>query len=583
MVKNLNSLLKKRFDLPSSKEVRLIARTLEYREKIVFWVFFSMFIIGFGGLLQTMNERAAASVPIPGGAIYEGMVGMPRFVNPLIAISDADRDLTELIYAGLMKPDGNGGLTPELAEKYEISEDGLSYTFTLRDKLTWHDGEPLTADDVAFTVKTVQTPLVRSSKRANWEGVEVEVLNEHAVRFHLKKPYAPFLGNTTLEIIPKHIWSGASPEQISLSQFNIEPVGAGPYKIKTISRNASGITSSYTLGSFGEYALGKPYVREINLHFYNSETELMRAYSAGTIESIGAVSPDHANRLLREGSELKSIRLSRVFGVFFNQSKNQALTDPNVREALIAATDKQGIINDVLMGHGITIASPIPPGTLGAMDEQSTGNSSFNPDDAKKLLTKSGWKINETTGIVEKRVGKVITPLKISISTSVAPDLVATANKLKDMWRAVGVDVEVKVFEIGDFDKNVIKSRDYDALLFGEVVGYDPDPFAFWHSSQRNDPGLNIAMYANIAVDKILDSARKIVDPGERANKYIDMQKEIASDMPAIFIYSPDYLYIIPAKLQGLDTTSITGSSERFANVHKWYTDTKKVWRFLIR
>ncbi|MBI5742887.1 MAG: peptide ABC transporter substrate-binding protein, partial [Candidatus Niyogibacteria bacterium] len=578
-MKQLTSILGRRFDLPSAKELRFIARTLEQKEKIAFWIFFFMFVIGTLGLLSILNDSAATEVPVSGGAYYEGLVGTPRFVNPLITISDADRDLTELVYAGLMKPDGRGGLTPELAEKYEVSPDGLTYTFTLRDGLAWHDREPLTTDDIAFTVKLVQTPLVRSVKRANWEGVTAEVVDPRVIRFHLKKPYAPFLGNTTLEIVPKHIWSGASPEQIALSQFNIEPIGAGPYKIKKVTRNSSGIVSAYTLAPFENYALGEPFIKEIVLDFYNSEAELLRAYAAGSIEAVGALTPKNAE-MLRAGSRMEPLGLSRIFGVFFNQSKNQALTDINVRKALALATDKQRIVNDVLSGYGSTIARPIPPGTLGAIENQAGGDIKFDPEAAKALLAKSGWKPNAASGVMEKKVKKNTQPLEISISTSVAPDLTTTANLLKDMWGAAGIKTEVKIFEIGDFDKDVIRSRDYDTLLFGEVVGYDPDPFAFWHSSQRNDPGLNIAMYASTGADKLLEAARKTTDPAERAEKYAALQAEIEKDLPAIFIYSPDYLYIVPDHLKGFDSTNITTGAERFANVNNWYIDTKKVWRF---
>lgn len=582
-MKKIFSLLKKRFDLPSVKESRFIVRTLTGREKIVFWIFFALFTISTIGLLAALNDMAADEVPVFGGTIHEGSVGTPRFINPLTAVSDADRDLTELVYAGLLKPDGRGGLLPELAEKYEISDDDLTYTFVLKEGLVWHDGEPLTAEDIFYTIKMVQTPLVRSVKRANWEGVTMEIQDARTIRFHLKKPYAPFLGNATLEIIPKHIWSGVGPDQLTFSQFNIEPIGAGPYKIKKISRNTSGLTDSYMLEPFADYALGRPYIKNIVLHFYNSETDLLRAYAAGAVENIGAVSPNNVERILRSGSHLESMRLSRVFGIFFNQNKNQALTEYNVRRVLALATDKQRIINEILHSHGKIISDPIPPGTLGALPEDSADNPGYDPEQARKLLVNAGWKINEETGIAEKKIKKSTVPLRISISTSNAADLNAAANLLKNMWQEIGVAVDVRTFEIGDFDKDVIRERGYEALFFGEVVGYDPDPFAFWHSSQRNDPGLNIAMYANTAADKILDAARKISDPEKRAEKYQALQETIRKDLPAIFIYSPNYLYIVSDRLRGFDTTAITGSPERFANIHRWYTDTKKVWRFLIK
>lgn len=563
-------------------EIKIIIHTLKPKEKITFLLLVCVFVVSVLGALFILNNKMAVEVPYPGGAIYEGIVGTPRFLNPLIAISDADQDIDQLIYAGLLKSDGQGRLVPELAESYAISPNGLTYTFTLKNGLVWHDGQPITTEDVAFTIKAAKTPLIKSPKRANWEGVEVEVQDPRVIKFILKKPYTPFLENATLQILPKHIWEDITPDQISLSQFNIEPVGAGPYRIKKIYRNSSGIINSYALESFNDYALGKPYITNMVLNFYKSESELLANYLNNNIKSMGSISPKNVTEALRRGSGVRTMTLSRIFGVFFNQNKNKTLADYSVRKALLLATDKEKIVNEILDGYGTIISYPIPPGTFGSMNTGATEEKTYDPEAAKKLLEKSGWKQN-SSGFFEKTNKKVTTELAITLSTSMTPDLVATAEMLKSMWEAIGIKTEVKTFDIGDFDKNIIRPRDYDALLFGEVAGYDPDPFAFWHSSQRNDPGLNIALYANIAVDRLLEDARATSDPKKQAQKYEAFQKEILEDIPAIFLYSPYYLYATPNYLKGNDTTHITASSERFAKVNQWYIDTKKVWKFLLK
>ena len=560
-------------------KIRYIIRALKTKEKVAFAVFALFFLTGIIGFSGIINDRIAVEVPIDGGVLSEGIIGFPRFINPLIAASETDRDLTELVYAGLLKSDGQGGLKPELAEKYEISEDNLAYTFFLKENLRWSDGQPITAQDIAFTVKLVQDPSLKSPKRANWEGVETEIINPLAVKFILKKPYAPFLENAALEIIPSHLWNGLNPEQISLSQFNVEPIGSGPYRVKNISRNSSGIINSYALESFEDYALKKPYLKKIIFKFYNSEADLLSAYKNRIIDSLGAVSPQKIPTVLEKRSKLKTMTLPRVFGVFFNQNKNKSLTDETVRKALKLAIDKRKIIKEVLAGYGSVISHPIPPNTLGFMEEEN--NNGYNPEQAKILLEKAGWKLNKESGIMEKKVKKEKIPLVLSLSTSMAPELVKTAELLKTMWENAGVKTNVKIFEIGDFEKNIIRPRDYDAILFGEITGFDPDPFAFWHSSQRNDPGLNIALYTSIAADNLLEKARSIADQAERAEKYLAFQKEVQKDVPAIFLYSPHYLYIIPERLKGMDTSHLTVPSNRFAQVNEWYIDTKKVWKFL--
>ncbi len=562
-------------------EIKIIFHTLKPKEKITFLLLIVAFIVSVLGVLFVLNDKVAIEVPYPGGTLHEGIVGTPRFLNPLIAVSDADQDINQLVYAGLLKSDGQGGLTPELAKSYEISPDGLVYTFTLKDNLTWHDGKPITAEDVAFTIKTAKTPLIKSPKRANWEGVEVEVQNPLTIKFILKKPYTPFLENATLRMLPKHIWEEITPDQISLSQFNIEPVGAGPYRIKKIYRNSSGIINSYVLESFSEYALGEPYITRMVFNFYNSESELLTNYLNNGIQSMGSISPKNITEVLRHGSDVHAMTLSRIFGVFFNQNKNKTLADYSVRKALLLATNKEKIVTEILADYGTTISHPIPPGTFGSMNTNVSEEKTYDPEAAKKLLEKSGWKKNKS-GFFEKSNKKSATELAITLSTSMTPDLVATAEMLKKMWEEVGIKTEIKTFDIGDFDKNIIRPRDYDALLFGEIAGYDPDPFAFWHSSQRNDPGLNIALYANITVDRLLEDARAISDPKKQTQKYAAFQKEIQKDIPAIFLYSPHYLYAVPNYLKGNDTAHITTPSERFATVNQWYIDTKKVWKFLL-
>jgi peptide/nickel transport system substrate-binding protein len=157
--------------------------------------------------------------------------------------------------------------------------------------------------------------------------------------------------------------------------------------------------------------------------------------------------------------------------------------------------------------------------------------------------------------------------------------LVRVAGIIKENWVELGARVEVRVFEIADLSQNVIRPRKYDTLLFGEVVGRDPDPFAFWHSSQRNDPGLNIALYTSRKVDKILEEARSSISPAIRKEKYEEFQGEIAQDVPAIFLYSPYYIYFIPKALEGFDTRHIVIPAERFTNISKWHFETKYVWK----
>ena len=579
--------LPKQEDFPSLLDMRCSLRNFSFKEKIVF-LFLTIFLLtGALGLLWKIDRSFAIEIPKSGGTLTEGIIGTPRFINPLLSISDADRDLTSLVYSGLMRADARGGVMPDLAEKYEISEDGLSYTFFLRDKLTWSDKEPITSDDIIFTIDQAKDSVLKSPQRASWEGVEVEKIDDRTVRFSLKRSYAPFMENMTLGILPKHIWKEIPAEQMTFTDFNIKPIGSGPYEISKITKDSTGIIQSYTLSSNKNFALGKPYIDNLILKFYPSEKKIISAYESGEIDSVGGISPQNVIKIKRSETELKNLLLPRVFAIFFNQNIADIFSSKDIRQALNLAIDKEKIVREVLQNFGSVLSHPLPPGSIGALDLQEEISQTPYEENLKKaaaILEKAGWKLNDQDKIYEKKGKKKETiKLEFDLSTSNAPELVQTAELLKVMLEKIGVKTNVKIFEIGDLNQNVIRPRKYDALLFGIMMGRDPDPFAFWHSSQRNDPGLNIALYTNITADKLLEEARTISDVEKRKEKYRTFQEQVEKDIPAIFLYSPEYIYLIPKSLMGLNTDTIIIPSERFSQIHKWYMETEKIWKIFAK
>jgi peptide/nickel transport system substrate-binding protein len=575
------SFLKRVFDLPRHQEVVYVSRTLPPKEKVIFIGLGIIFIFSTLVIVWKTNNSLLTEKPTSGGAFSEGVVGTPRFINPLLAVSDADRDLSALIYSGLMRVDSNGNLMPDMADRYEISSDGLSYTFFLKDNLKWHDGEAITADDVLFTIQQAKNPELKSVKRANWEGVDVQKIDAQTIKFTLKKPYSPFLENTTMGIIPEHIWKEASPEQMAFSEFNIEPIGSGPYKISAVARNSSGIISSYSLSANKNFSLGRPYIEKVTIRFYSSEKELTEAYSSGAVGNIGGVTPQNIFDLDTTASDIRTLNLPRIFAVFLNQNNIKAFAQKEVREALLMATDKDRIIKEVLRGFAEKINGPIPPGVFGVNE---TAPSTYDPARAKRILENSGWKPEKGTNILTKKSGKETLRLEFSLSTSDSFELKRTAELIKEMWEPLGIKVDLRIYEIGDLNQNIIRTRKYDALFFGEVVGRDSDPFAFWHSSQRNDPGLNIALYTNPQVDKLLEEARIATETEKRVAKYKQLQDAVTKDIPAIFVFSPDFIYITSKTIKGLDKTdNIASPPERFSQIYNWYIQTDKVWKIFAK
>jgi peptide/nickel transport system substrate-binding protein len=520
-------------------------------------------------------------VPDYGGAITEGVVGSPRFINPLLSVSDTDRDLSSLIYSGLMKVGADGSLVPDLAKSYEVSPDGLTYTFVLRDDIYFHDGTKVTADDVVYTITTAKDDNLKSPRKANWDGVRVEKMSDNTVVFSLKTPYSPFIENTTIGILPKHIWKSATADEFPFSKYNENPIGSGPYRVSSIVFTSSGLPSEYHLTSFDKYAGGRPYIDNVVIKSYAGKKDLISAWKNGDVQSISGLSSDDLIGLSISDYNMIEAPLPRVFGIFFNQNSAPVLVNKEVRQALEMSVDKESIVKEALGQNGQTVDEPMPPATLSSQNnDQWTASST---EKAKALLISKGWKQNESTGIFEKKDKKTLTTLAFSISTANVPELKTTAQILQRNWQALGAKVDVKIFEIGDLNQNVIKTRKYDSLLFGEIIGRSMDFYPFWHSSERNDPGLNIAMYANLKADKDLESLRQTTDQKARLSWYQKFRNEIENDIPAVFLYSPYFTYIMPKSVKNVTLPQISNSSERFSNISKWYIETNDVWKIFVK
>ena len=568
--------------LSSKNEVKKAISHFSKREYSVFLGLVTILCISTLVILQNINKSFMVNVPMDGGSIAEGIIGTPRFINPILAFSDADQDLVTLIYSGLMRKNSDGSLTPDLAEKYEVSKNGLTYTFTLKDKIYFHDEKPVTADDIIFTVNKIKDPVIKSPKKGNWDGISIEKIDEKTIKFTLKQPYASFLENTILGIMPAYLWN-TTP--IELNDANTQPVGSGPYKVEKVSKQSTGLIDYYDLVPFKKFNLGKPYLSKITLRFYPNENDQISALERGEVDQISSITPANAQILKEENYRVESLTLPRVFGLFFNQSQNQIFTDKNIIMAIDLAINKDSIVRDVLLGYGVVINGPIPPNMIDYQksNKEDTASHEEKIKKAQDILNKGGWK-KGTDGFLQKTIigknkKKTISYLEFSISTGNAPELAKSAELIKQDLENIGMKVDVKTFEIGNLNQSVIRPRKYDALLFGQIINYKSDLFAFWHSSQRKDPGLNVAMYTNAKVDKILEDAFVTIDEKSRIKKYIQFEDEIKKDIPAIFLYSPDFIYIVSKNIQGFSIDHIITPGDRFLNSYLWYTKTDNVWK----
>lgn len=509
-------------------------------------------------------------VPTEGGVLEEGLVGNARYFNPLLSsTNEVESDINGLIFAGLLKFDPNGQLVPDLAESYTVSEDGKVYEFILREELIWHDKKPLNADDVLYTFKTIQDPIFKSPERGAWENVLIEQIDQRKIKFTTEVPYSAFLQKLTIGIIPKHLWSAVKPENFSLAELNTKPIGSGPYKFKKLEKTKSGTIKSVALEANKNYHIKEPYISDIIFKIYPSPASLKEAFDAGLISATGRLSGSETTKL-SDNYNIRRIKIPRYFSIFFNEEQNSLLNDKVIRRALAMAINKTAIVSDILNDYGSPIGSPLPENVF----EFVSYNELFPYDveGAKALLEQNGWTNPDGENVRQKEGVK----LALTLTSIESGEFEKVAEFIKSAWEEIGVKVELIAYNSGSIQTEVIRPRQYQALLFGQALGLTPDTFSFWHSSQKRDPGLNLSLYENKVVDQLLTEIRQDINNATRNEKLKQFKQLVAEEIGGIFLYSSDYIYVLNKSIRGIDTTKIQLPQHRFANIEKWYINTER-------
>ncbi|MFZ2984662.1 MAG: ABC transporter substrate-binding protein, partial [Candidatus Moraniibacteriota bacterium] len=377
--------------------------------------------------------------------------------------------------------------------------------------------------------------------------------------------------NLTVGIMPKQILENIAPENFFLADYNLAPVGSGPYSFFGSEKDSSGNILSYELRAWNNYFEGAPYISKVTFHFYPDETALINAYNRKEILGINSVTPDSLAKLeKRQSTRIYDINIPRVFAVFFNMTKSVALASDEVRAALSYATDRDAIIAEVLSGKGQPALSAFLPFMAGY--DSSLARPSFDQEKANALLDNSGW----TRGADGVRT-KGNAALEITLTVPDWPELSRTAHLLQEQWERIGARVTVNVIGAADLQQNVIRPREYQALLFGEAAMLSSDPYSFWHSSQKRDPGLNLALFDNKDADDILVSLREEPDFEKQLEKYRAFQIILSKENPAVFLYTPTYLYVVSDVVKGVDVQNIDAAHFRLSNIRDWYMNTQRI------
>ena len=499
------------------------------KERIIFLVASGVAAVSFVVVMGVLFTNATKAIPSAGGEYAEGMVGQPEYVNPVIATSEADLDLVKMVYSNI----------GDIADSIDVSTDTRTWTVHLKDGLTWQDGQKLTSDDVVFTVDSIQDPDANSPLFASWQGVAVSRVSELEVQFNLVNPYSFFGDNLkNLYIVPKHLFADTPPGNWHLSDYNLKPVGSGPYKFSSYEQTNGGFISNYNLQAWNGNG-AQPLIENFDFQFFTGENALVAAFNDGQIGGFGGASPEAVSEIARP-YDLFAWRTSGYYAVFFNQSTNLALQDPAVREALSTALDRSDIVSQVFNDNGAPEYGPIPEGAAYYVPAASTTSSL---DFASTTLTNAGWLVASDT-FRYKIMNNTPIPLIVNLTVPQIDFLAKTASLLQSTWQQLGIQVNINTDTPDDIVNQTIKNRNYEALLFGNILGPDSDLYSFWDSSQRFYPGLNLAIYSNKNVDAAIEDARQNTASTVIAADFATAQADIVNDDPGhIPVFAGLHLY----------------------------------------
>jgi peptide/nickel transport system substrate-binding protein len=557
--------------VPHWRQLKYLPQLFSRQEWLTVKIFFMVFCLALLALLVDGFFLLTKVAPATGSSYTEGLVGTPKLINPLYAsLNDVDQDLASLVYAGLVRVNAARQIVPDLAESWTVSSNQREYTFVLRKNLKWHDGEKVTADDVVFTIETLRDPEFKSPLAANFSGVKVEAIDEQIVKFILPNSYTPFLENLRLGLLPAHLWQEVVPANALLVDYNLKPIGAGPYKFESLIKDKLGNIKVYTLERHKDYLPQAPYLKEISFKFFPDFEAAATALKNHQVEGISYL-PAVLNELVGERHDLKFnlLGLPQYIALFFNQKTNTAMADLKVRQALAYALDKKEILAVALGANGEIIDTPILSGMVGF--SPNVAKYEFNVTKAQELLESAGWKLLGET----RKKNNV--ELKIVLTTVNRAENYKAAQVIQKMWRALGLRVDLQIMEAGQIQNEIIRDRNFEVLLFGELLGLDPDLYPFWHSSQSGGTGLNITGFSHKEADLLLEETRQITDLKQRHDKYVKFQEILAAQLPAIFLFTPKYIYPLPDKIKGFTAALISLPSDRFDGIMDWYVKTKRV------
>lgn len=619
---------------PSPQQLKYVGRFFSSGEKKLIVSLAIVAVITSMVWGAVFMRRHLVRIPALGGEYREALVGEPKYINPLFAsANDVDSDIASLLYSGLFRYNDKRELIPDLAAGYKVSADGKVYDVTLRPGIKWSDGAPFGAADVIYTFELLQNSETGSPLYESFQGIEIKKINDNAVRFTLKQSFAPFIQTLTVGILPEHSWQSVDkPSNMRLARANLQPtVTMGPWGFKELRKSSDGAIQTYTLVRNENYYGEKPYFKTLIFSFFPDSALAIQKMHNQNVDGL-AFSPRAQNDLLSSRNlSSHTLELPQYTALFFN-TQDTVLKDKDLRLTLRSGVNKELIIKEALNGQGTVVHSPFLPNMVGYNPDIKIFP--FNPDEANANLDKKWTRIQpeeyfklrkdqliknyradleeqlktsssttSTARIIQEELASADTQLTEVVQQEMNPtqtfyrkdkanqilsltitcldtlEQFKSAQEIAKQWQLLGIHTAIHRVNAGQMSREILRARAYQILLYGELVGADPDPYPLWHSSQVSYPGLNITQFNNRNADKLLEDARTSIDPKVRTEAYKKFQDIIIDEAPAIFLYTPHYSYVVNKDIKGVEIHRLIKPSDRFNSLSKWYKKMKFEWK----
>jgi peptide/nickel transport system substrate-binding protein len=530
-------------------------------------------------LLLSQQPISVITLPeaAPGGIYTEALIGSMGRLNPMLDWNNpADRDINRLIFSGLIRFDSHGLPQPDLAESWGTSSDGIQYNFSIRPSAVWHDGEPVTTDDVIFTIELIKSSgsLFPQDIKDLWSQIEVKRLDDKTLQFKLPEPFAPFLDYVTFGILPKHLLESVSADQLASAEFNLKPVGTGPYKFDSL-MTSGGQISGVSLVVNEDYYLPRSYIEQVIFRFYPNSAAAFDAYQQGEVLGISQLTNDILQQALMEPAfSVYTSRLPQMGLVFLNLNNPTVafLQNEKVRHALLLGTNRNHIVSRIMQGQAIVADGPILPGSWAYYAEIE--HFDYDPDAAATLLKDEGFVIPASGGDVRAKDGQFLNFTMVHPDDAVHTQI---AQAIQSDWALIGVKVDLQSMPYDALVNDSLTSRNYQAALadLNTMRTPDPDPYLFWHQSEATG-GQNYSQWDNRSASEFLENARTEADFDSRARLYRNFQVVFVKDMPSLPLYYPVYSYGVDSQVQGVQVAPMYDVSDRLALISEWFLVTRR-------